>query len=626
MKGCLKLTLCAIAGVVLGAMPLQAQRQAERLGRGVVAINQGEGKVFISWRLLGTDPETTAFNVYRSSNEAQPTKLNPEPLSKVTFYQDEKADLSKPTRYFVRPIVDGREGEPSAAFSFAANAPVRNYLSIPLKADGGTPNDCSVGDLDGDGEYEVVVKRENGARDNSQGGITGPTMLEAYKLDGTFLWRINLGPNIRGGAHYTQFMVYDLDGDGRAEIACKTADGTIDGAGKVIGDPKTEYRNPQGHILAGPELFTIFDGKTGAALTTINYKPARAPNLAPTTQELRTIWGDGNGNRSDRYLACIAYLDGERPSVVMCRGYYTRTTLWALDWRDGKLTERWFFDSDDPDHPEQREYRGQGNHEVSVADVDEDGKDEIIYGACTIDDNGKGLYSTGLRHGDALHVSDLDPSRPGLEVAAIHENENGRDMWGTTFRSARTGEIYFSGDWKADVGRGLAADVDPRYSGAEIFAGREGPKNTKGEKINVQGGNNFAIWWDGDLLREILNSNQITKWDWENGEMTRIFVAEECQSNNGTKSTPALSGDILGDWREELMERTADNTELRIFVSTIPTEHRMYTLMHDIQYREAIAWQNVAYNQPPWPSFFIGHDMKPAPRPNIRVVGGSTGG
>jgi rhamnogalacturonan endolyase len=625
MNRYLKVILCA-AGAVLTALPVQAQRQAERLGRGVVAINQGEGKVFVTWRLLGTDPETTAFNVYRKSGDEQPAKLNAQPITNATCYQDEKADLSKATSYFVRPVVDGREADPSVSFNFAANAPAQNYLSIKLKPDGGTPNDCSVGDLDGDGEYDIVVKRENGARDNSQGGQTGPTMLEGYKLDGTFLWQINLGINIRGGAHYTQFMVYDLDGDGRAEIACKTADGTIDGVGKVIGDAKADYRNPQGHVLAGPELFTIFDGKTGAALATTNYKPARAKNLAPTTQELRDTWGDANGNRSDRYLACIAYLDGQRPSVVMCRGYYTRTTLWALDWRDGKLTERWFFDSDDPANPEQRGYRGQGNHGLSVADVDEDGRDEIVYGACVIDDNGKGLYNTNLRHGDAMHVSDLDPNRPGLEVAAIHENENGREMWGTSFRSAKTGEIYFSGDWTADVGRGLAADVDPRYPGAEIFAGRDGPKNMKGEKVNVQGGNNFAIWWDGDLLREILNGNQITKWDWEAGRMTNVFTATGCQSNNGTKSTPALSGDILGDWREELMERTADNTELRIFVSTIPTQYRMPTLMHDIQYREAIAWQNVAYNQPPWPSFFIGHDMKPAPKPNISVVGGTTGG
>jgi rhamnogalacturonan endolyase len=248
-----------------------------------------------------------------------------------------------------------------------------------------------------------------------------------------------------------------------------------------------------------------------------------------------------------------------------------------------------------------------------VADVDGDGRDEIIYGAMCVDDNGQGLWTTGLRHGDAMHVSDLDPARPGLEIFGIHEG--GRTP-GAALLEARTGKVLWA-TANADVGRGLAADVDPAHSGAEFFGGPGGSKNVKGETIPVQGGSNFAIWWDGDLLRELLNGNAITKWNWEKGAMDRILTAEGCTSNNGSKSTPALSADLFGDWREEVIFRTRDNKELRIFTTTIPTQHRLPTLMHDPQYRLAIAWQNVAYNQPPHPGFFLGDGMKTPPRPRI---------
>jgi rhamnogalacturonan endolyase len=375
-----------------------------------------------------------------------------------------------------------------------------------------------------------------------------------------------------------------------------------------------------GYVLDGPEFLTVFDGLTGRALATTNYVPARG-NVED--------WGDGYGNRVDRFLACVAYLDGVHPSVVMCRGYYTRTTLVAWDWRDGKLTQRWFFDSDkygpaDNTNP----YRGQGNHNLSVADVDGDGRDEIIYGAMCLNSDGTPRYSTKLGHGDALHVSDLDPTRPGLEVLDIHENP--KHPHGLEFRDASTGAMLWSKpggtDASPDVGRGLAADLDPRHPGAEIWAAG-GPRirglyNAKGKKISDTNPRscNFAVWWDGDLLRELLNGNRISKWNWEKETDDVIFTAEDCMSNNGTKSTPALSADILGDWREEVILRTTDNKELRIFSTPIPTEHRLYTLMHDPQYRLAIAWQNVAYNQPPHPSFFLGAGMKPAPRPNITLV------
>jgi len=415
-----------------------AQRQMEKLGRGMVAINQGDGKVYVGWRLLGTDPQDIAFNLYRSTGGREAVKLSDRPITQSTNYADTGVDLSRSNAYFVKPVLKGREQEASASFTLPANAPVKPYISIPLQTpDGCTPNDASVGDLDGDGEYEIVLHQAPRGRDNARRGTTDEPIFEAYKLNGTFLWRINLGKNIREGAHYTQFMVYDLDGDGKAEFACKTADGTVDGKGEIIGDADADHRNADGYILEGPEFLTIFDGRTGAELVTTNYIPPRHPTTqTPTPPQIDEIWGDDRGNRVDRFLACIAYLDGERPSLVMCRGYYTRAVLAAWNWRDGKLTQLWTFDSDDGTRGNEA-YRGQGNHNLSVGDVDGDGKDEIVYGACAIDHDGKGLYSTGLGHGDAMHLSDIDPDRPGLEVWGIHERP--RHPNGANLRDAATG-------------------------------------------------------------------------------------------------------------------------------------------------------------------------------------------
>jgi rhamnogalacturonan endolyase len=319
---------------------------------------------------------------------------------------------------------------------------------------------------------------------------------------------------------------------------------------------------------------------------------------------------DRSGNRVDRFLACVAYLDGKLPSVVMCRGYYGRTVLAAWDWRGGKLTSRWVFDTKEGSNP----YSGMGNHNLSVADVDADGKDEIIYGSMVVDDNGKGLFTTGLRHGDALHVSDLDPSRPGLEVFGIHEIEEKTQGFGAALYDAKTGEILFKGNPDRDAGRGVAENIDPDNPGAEMWwSGSNGLYNMKGEKIGPNPpSTNFLIWWDGDLTRELLDGNHIDKY-----KAGRIFTADSCVSNNGSKSTPALSADLFGDWREEVMFRTRDGKELRIFTTTIPTQHRMTTLMQDPQYRLSIAWQNVGYNQPPHTSFYMGDDMKKPSRPNI---------
>jgi autotransporter-associated beta strand protein len=607
----------------------------ENLGRGVVAVRSTTTDVFVGWRLLGTDPPDTAFNLYRSAGGGEPVLLNPAPISDVTHFLDSTADLTQANVYSVRPVVFGLEQPSGGSFTLPAGAPVNQYLRVPLQVPPGgmtpagepytySPNDSSAGDLDGDGEYELVVKWEpSNAKDNSQAGYTGNVYLDAYKLDGTRLWRIDLGRNIRAGAHYTQFQVYDLDGDGRAEVACKTADGTIDGAGTAIGDPNADYRNSSGYILDGPEFLTVFDGLTGAALATAGYVVPRG---------VVDNWGDNYGNRVDRFLAAVAYLDGQRPSLVMCRGYYTRAVVAAWNWRDGALTNIWTFDTGDSGTPNQyAAWRGQGNHNLSVGDVDADGKDEIMYGAAAIDDDGSGLFSTGWGHGDALHMSDMDPDRPGLEVFQPHESPTSYGPNGAEFRDARTGALIFGVQASGDIGRGLALDVDPRYRGYEMWAsGSTGgmytaqlftPNAVLGARgVQIASGKpsiNFGVWWDGDLLRELLDGTAIAKWDWLAGNTTGLLSDSGISSNNGTKATPALSADVLGDWREEVIWRESGNSALRIYTTTTPTTFRFYTLMHDRQYREAIAWQNTGYNQPPHPSFYLGDGMAPPPVPNI---------
>ncbi|WJM11221.1 rhamnogalacturonan lyase [Paenibacillus sp. PK1-4R] len=579
----------------------------EYLDRGVVAVKTGTG-VFVSWRLLGTEGSNVSFNVYRDG-----TKVNATPITNSTNLQDASGTSS--SKYTVRAVVSGTEQAASAAASVWGN----NYLSVPLSvpAGGTTPdgvaytysaNDASAGDLDGDGEYELIVKWDpSNSKDNSQSGYTGEVFIDAYKLNGTRLWRISLGKNIRAGAHYTQFMVYDLDGDGKAEVAMKTADGTKDGTGVVIGDASKDYRNSSGYVLSGPEFLTVFNGQTGKALSTVNYEPARG-NVSD--------WGDNYGNRVDRFLAAIAYLDGERPSLVMARGYYTRTVLVAYNWRNGQLTKQWTFDSNTSGNSG---YAGQGNHNLSVADVDGDGKDEIVYGAMAVDDNGKGLYTTGLHHGDAMHLSDLDPDRPGLEVFQVHETPSNA---GVEFRDAGTGQLIWGVKTTKDIGRGMAADIDPRYKGAEVWA--DGSLYTaKGQKLGttLPSSTNFGIWWDGDLLRELLDSNRIDKWNYANNTTVNLLTASGVSSNNGTKSTPNLQADLFGDWREEVVWRTNDSSALRIYTTTAVTDKRIYTLMHDPVYRLGVAWQNVAYNQPPHTGFYLGEGMNTPPVPNIRYAG-----
>ena len=604
--------------LTLGSLNVYAEKSVELLDRGLLVIPATQGNA-ISWRLLINDSTQAGFNVYRNGK-----KLNKKSLKTSTFYLD---PLGKPgDRYQVTPDNIHSVNKHTGVLPLSAS-----HLSIPLnkpKADSirgvehtYTANDAGVADLDGDGRYEIIVKwNPSNAKDNSQSGYTGNVFVDAYTLEGKQLWRIDLGKNIRAGAHYTQFIAYDFDGDGRAEIAMKTADGTRDGRGTVIGNAAADYRNPAGYVLAGPEYLTMFDGLSGEALDTIDYVPPRGDVNS---------WGDGYGNRVDRFLAGVAYLDGEKPSLLMARGYYTRAVVAAFDWMDGKFNQRWVFDTNNGNGDEV--VYGQGAHSLSVADVDADGRDEIIYGAAVIDDTGHALYSTALGHGDALHVSDLDPARAGMEIFMVHEcpscyTKNGIE-YGVEMHDAATGQILWSRPSNAvDVGRGVSIDIDPRFSGNEQWASRGGLVAANGQLISetTPAQINFASWWDGDLLREILDNTSIYKWDHENSLSVPLLegAAFNAVSNNGTKATPSISADIIGDWREEVAWANTDSTALMIFSTTIPTEYRVPTLMQNPQYRTAIAWQNVGYNQPPHPDFYMGRVSNSQPDYQASVTQG----
>ncbi len=631
--------LITTMAIAVCTLTLQAQpnydytrMQREKLGRGVVAIRENPSEVFVTWRYLSEDPMNVGFHVYRDGN-----RITTSPVTTGTCFRD-KNNSTVAARYSVHPVVKGKEtNRVNGTYTLPANAPT-GYINIPLEAPaaGVTPsgqnytyvaNDASIGDVDGDGEYEIILKWDPAnAHDNAHDGYTGNVYFDCYRLTGERLWRIDMGRNIRAGAHYTQFMVYDLDGDNKAEIVMKTSDGTVDGTGRVIGDANADYREPgdptqqpggdfppndprgnargpqparnQGRILTGAEYLTIFNGLTGAAMQTIDYVPQRG-NLAD--------WGDTRANRSDRYLACIAYLDGIHPSVVMCRGYYTRSVLAAFDWDGKNLKQRWVFDSA---RSEWSDYSGQGNHNLRVGDVDGDGCDEIIYGSCAIDHNGAGLYSTGMGHGDAMHLTQFSPTLKGLQVWDCHENK--RD--GSSFRDAATGRVIFQVKATDDVGRAMAADIDPTNPGVEMWTWNSGGiRSITGEVVNSKMKTvpvNMAVWWDGDLLRELLDKNVVSKYNWKKGICEPLVTFNECTWNNGTKANPCLQGDILGDWREEVLLRTPDNTALRLYVSTIDTEYRFHTFLEDPVYRISIATQNVAYNQPTQPGFYFGPDLK----------------
>ena len=626
------------------------KRVMEKLDRGTVAVKTNDG-VYLSWRLLGTESLTNqAFDIYRDSEKIYTTGEHD-----ATCYTDSKGTADN--KYTVVPKGEAID-KTEAVDVWTTNTTYKGrsvaYKDIAFKVpDGGktptdeeytyTANDMSVGDLDGDGEYEYIVKWDpSNSKDNSVKGYTGNVYLDAYELDGTLLWRIDLGVNIRAGAHYTQYMVYDFDGDGKSEVILKTAPGSKDGEGNYVskagknitkGDDKKDYRNSSGLLMGkdgGPEYLTVFNGETGAAMQTVDFDP---PRSILTSSE----WGDSYANRSERYLAAVAYLDGVHPSVVMTRGYYTYVYAAAYTWDGTDLKEQWlstntpteenggtgctvkYADGTSKNNTNKTLY-AQGAHSVSVADVDNDGYDEIIFGSAVLDNNGTVLTYDGRGHGDAEHVSDFDNDGK-QEIFMAHEagKHNDDTIPYAVDIKRYNGDIMLQAA-QGDIGRGIMDNVDDEYAlssgNLSLFwsVAADGIYNQAGEKVgnipNTNGSNmeNFAVYWDGDLGRELLDGNKLVKYSIKSGT-ERIYYDSKNSTlpgsiNNSTKSNACLTADLFGDWREEIVLRYGDG--VRIYFSTIPTDYRLTTLMHDSQYRCAIAWQNVGYNQSPHTSYYIG--------------------
>ncbi len=582
----------------------------EYLDRGISAVNTGKG-MLVSWRYLANDDDNAVYKLYRDN-----TLIFTSEAGKATCYLDSQGSGS--SKYRVDTLSSDGTLKSSEVCRLASN---NTYFDIPMTPPTGSgctysPNDMSVGDIDGDGQYELFVKWDpSNSQDNSKGGKTGNVFIDCVRLDGTRVWRIDLGVNIRAGAHYTQFYVADFDLDGKAEMTCKTADGTKDGTGKVIGDGSKDYRNGDGYVLDGPEYYTLFDGATGAALDTVDYEPARGTVSS---------WGDKYGNRVDRFWGSVAYVDGVHPCVITGRGYYTRMTATCYGVENKKLVKKWAFDTGN--NSSAAGY-GDGNHNSMPADVDGDGKQEIITGATCIDDNGKVLWCTNLGHGDAMHLSDFEPDRAGLELFVCHEDKS--SGWGVSILEAATGKTIYHENGTKDTGRCGAANVTAANPGSEYWGPyTNGTINVKGGQVSSsKGAQNFFIYWDGDLEREYLDGGNaapatISKMN-ASGKIDTLLTTTGFITNNSTKANPCLSADIFGDWREELIVRAADNNSVRIYCTPYETDYRITTLMHDAHYRMQVSSQNTAYNQPPHTSFFLGtgYDLPARPTDTVNTDG-----
>lgn len=654
-----------MAAFLLGAASTQAQNtpvsQMEKLNRGVVALPASGGGNFISWRFLGTDDEDrTTFDIIRNGAVVKRDAYE-------TNYKD--ASGSATSTYQIVTKVDGEAIDTTKAVSVWGEVYKKLTLDRPATgAQEGTysPNDCSVGDADGDGEYELFVKWDpSNSKDNSQGGITDNVFIDCYKLDGTKLWRIDLGRNIRAGAHYTQFMVYDFDGDGKAEMICKTGPGSLDGSGNYVNSAATDesikavsgsalYRSGDGRITGGQEWLTVFKGETGEAIHTIFYNPNRNMTYGGAASG-SVNWGDVDGkndaasygNRGERYLAAVAHLDGpdKNPSGIFCRGYYGYAFIWAVDFDGQQLKQKWFsahksktsytlttYDADGNGtsqtfsgcKPTQTSGSGSGtmfangNHNMSIADVDGDGCDEIVWGSAALNNDGTLLYATGFGHGDAIHLANHCPDRPGLEVFQVHE-EKGTYAW--DLHDAATGEILLKGGPSGvDNGRGMAGQFDANVRGSLFWSASDKAARSAatGEQVSANSGSsNFRLYWDGDLQEELFDGGKIDKWNgngtsrvYLNGK--NLYDYNSSSTCNGSKSTPNLQADIFGDWREEvILWSSANPSTLNIFTTNTETGYRMPTLMHDHTYRMGVAWQNTAYNQPPHIGYYLPDAMQP---------------
>ena len=650
--------LAVIAALVL-ALPLLSfahPRQMEALNRGLVVSSLGKSGMLVSWRLLGTEDPNTEFNLYRDGEKIASIGKND-----GTNYLDKDGKIT--SKYTVSAVVDGTEGEkkePSFVFDSTVAFGGRTFPYKVLKLDrpasqvmpdsdntvcNYTPDDMSVGDLDGDGEYEFIVKwMPDNFKDNSQrmnGSYTGTVFLDAYKLDGTKLWRISLGRNIRAGAHYTPFQVYDYDGDGKAEIVMKTGDGTIDGKGKVIGDSTKDYRDTSGIIMTGPEYLTVFRGSDGAEITTIDYLPSRDIRNYGPYDSLGLNWGDNYGNRSDRFLSATAYLDGVHPSLIVARCYYTAAYVVAYDFVGKELKQRWFHKSETPGEG----LYGQGNLNIAVGDLDDDGKDEIVYGSAALNSDGTVRYSLGLGYGYAAYIGDFDPDHEGREVWAIHSQYE-KAEYIAEFRDDK-GNIIF-GDKppkEKENGRAMAADIDSTSRGYEMWSSVPNViHSAKGTPIKLDSSLNpdlsdgysylgslvpthFRIYFDGDLQDELLNGPIISKFNQGKRTIETYFDGETTLKLIGSQSSknyPNLVADLFGDWREEfIFHSEIDSSKIYIFSTPVTTPYRVYTLMHDAQYRQAIAWQNTAYNLTAHQSYYLPDMVKKLIKPDVYAVGES---
>lgn len=577
----------------------------ENLDRGISAISTGSG-MMVSWRFLADDSDNSIFKLYR--NNALIYTSN---VGNATCYLDK--DGKSTDTYKVETVESGTVVSSDTCAMQSGSNYLEVKLDVPKAQTSGitySPNDCTVGDVDGDGQYELFVKWDpSNSKDNSQKGKTDKVFIDCYKIDGTKLWRIDLGVNIRAGAHYTQMLVADYDLDGLAEMVCKTADGTVDGVGNVIGDSSKDYRNSNGYILSGPEYYTLFEGSTGKALDTVDYNPGRG-----TVSK----WGDSYGNRVDRFLGAVAYLDGVKPSAVTVRGYYTRMTACAYDVVNKKLVQKWYFDTG---NDKTKPGYGDGNHNCMPADVDNDGKQEIILGATCLDDDGSVLWCLNTGHGDAMHLGDLLPDRKGLELWICHEDK----PYGVSLVDASNGKTIFHKDGDADTGRCCAANVWTGNDGAEFWGLGNDVFDGSGNTLSCRRpAVNFLSYWDGDLEREILDGYTdkpatISKMK-NDGTLTTILSTDGAYTCNTTKGTPCLSADIFGDWREELIVRASDSKSLRIYCTPYETDYRITTLMHDPQYRNQVAGQNISYNQPPHTSFYLASNYKLPERPIVSVL------